>query len=57
MHPATEAILKYFTYLHLPPKLQAISKPFGDLAHELVNERNLDGPEVTAGLRKLLVAR
>lgn len=55
MHPATEAILRYFAYDHLPERLQAFSKPFHDLAHSAAE--SLDGPEVTAGLRKLLEAK
>lgn len=57
MHPATSAILRYFTWDHLPPHLQAISKPFADLAHSLVGELGLDGPELTVALRKLLEAK
>lgn len=49
-------ILKYFTYVHLPPKLQAVSKPIGDLAIAL-DETLPDGPEKSAGLRKLLEAK
>ncbi len=55
MHAATEAILRYFTYAHLPEHLQAISKPFSELAEKLAND--LDGPEVTVALRKLLEAK
>ena len=55
MHPNTEALLKFFRYEHLPEKLQAVSKPFGDLATEMAGK--LDGPELTAGLRKLLEAK
>lgn len=55
MHPSTRDILKHFTYEHLPERLQAISKPICDLAHEYAEK--LDGPEVTAGLRKLLEAK
>ena len=57
MHPATAAILKYFEYAHLPPHLQDISKPFHDLAHEIVQRESNNGAEVTAGLRKLLEAK
>ena len=46
-------ILKYFAYEHLPEKLQKISKPFGLLANEL-DVSLPDGPEKSAGLRKLL---
>lgn len=36
---------KYFTYEHLPEKLQAISAPFSKLARSLAND--LEGPELT----------
>jgi hypothetical protein len=49
-------IMKYFAYEHLPPHLQAISKPIGDLATKM-NETIPDGPEKSAGLRKLLEAK
>jgi hypothetical protein len=55
MHPNTEAILAFFSYEHLPPKLQAISRPMAELADSLAGK--LDGPELTAGLRKLLEAK
>ena len=28
MHPSTEALLRFFTYEHLPPNLQFVSEPF-----------------------------
>lgn len=31
----TENILQFFEYAHLPPRLQAVSKPFCDLAHAI----------------------
>ena len=51
-----EPILQFFAYAHLPPHLQAVSKPFGDLAYALVDKlpRN---PERTVALRKLLEAK
>ena len=49
-------IMKYFAYQHLPEKLQAISKPIGELA-ELMDKQLPDGPEKSAGLRKLLEAK
>jgi len=55
MHPATAEILRFFEYKHLPPNLADISMPFHDLAHHLAHR--LDGPELTAGLRKLLEAK
>lgn len=48
--------IKYFAFAHLPPKLQAVSKPLGELAEKL--ETLLpDGPEKSAGMRKLLEAK
>jgi hypothetical protein len=55
MHPATEQILRYFSFQHLPPKLQEISRPFYELA--VLTANTLQGPELTAGLRKLLEAK
>ena len=52
-HPGTTGLLRYFEYGHLPPHLQAISKPIGDLAHELVDLLP-DGPELSTMLRKFL---
>lgn len=51
-----EHILQFFAYSHLPPHLQAVSKPFGDMAHQIVDTlpRN---PERTVALRKLLEAK
>lgn len=56
MHPAVESLLKFFTYEHLPPHLQATSKPIGDLAKAMA-ENLPDSAEKTAGLRKLLEAK
>lgn len=49
-------IMQYFEYAHLPPHLQAVSQPFGDLAAQL-NKQLPEGPEKSAGLRKLLEAK
>ena len=48
--------MKYFEYEHLPEFLQKFSKPFGDLAKKM-DEELPDGPEKSAGLRKLLEAK
>ena len=48
--------MKYFDYEHLPEKLQAVSKPIGDVARKM-NEELPDGAEKSAGLRKLLEAK
>lgn len=54
-HPNVAQLLRYFQYEHLPDKLQVVSKPFGDLARQCAD--TLEGPECTAGLRKLLEAK
>lgn len=48
--------IKYFEYAHLPPHLQVVSKPIGELAQKLEAELP-DGPEKSAGMRKLLEAK
>ncbi len=55
-HPGTAGIVKYFAWAHLPVHLQVISQPIGLLALEMVASLP-DGPELTAGLRKLLEAK
>ena len=51
-----EHIIQFFAYEHLPPHLQAVSKPFGDLARSLV-ETLPRNPERTVALRKLLESK
>lgn len=48
--------MKFFEYSHLPEKLQEVSRPIGELAVKLNNELP-EGPEKSAGLRKLLEAK
>ena len=47
---------KWFSYEHLPVKLQEVSKPIGELA-KLMEETLPDGAEKSAGMRKLLEAK
>ncbi len=51
-----EPLMQFFTYAHLPEHLQAVSKPFGELAQRVLDvcPRN---PERTVALRKLLEAK
>ena len=51
-----EHIMQFFAYEHLRDDLKAISKPFGDMANDIVTQipRN---PERTVALRKLLEAK
>lgn len=51
-----ERMLKWFEFGHLPETLQLISKPFGELASQLVGTVAA-GPERTVALRKLLEAK
>lgn len=53
---ASDPILHFFHYAHLPAALQSASKPFCDLAEHIVTTlpRN---PERTVALRKLLEAK
>lgn len=51
-----EHILQYFAFAHLPPHLQAYSRPFAELANQIIANipRN---PERTVALRKLLESK
>jgi len=55
-HPNRDHVLQFFTYDHLPPALQRVSRPFCLLADEVAGTlpRN---PERTVALRKLLEAK
>lgn len=49
-------IMQFFAWGHLPPHLQAVSRPFGELAEQI--EATLPrNPERTVALRKLLEAK
>ena len=51
-----DRIMQFFAYAHLPPHLQEVSKPFGDLALQI--EMTVpQNPERTVALRKLLEAK
>ena len=52
----TEPIMQFFSFEHLPPHLQSVSRPFGELAAQIVTTlpRN---PERTVALRKILEAK
>ena len=50
-----EHIEQFFTYEHLPPHLQEVSKPFAEQAQRILQlPRN---PERTVALRKLLESK
>ena len=49
-------IMKHFSYKHLPDRLQKVSGPICAFA-EIMDEKLPNGPEKSAGLRKLLEAK
>lgn len=51
-----EKIMQFFTYEHLPQNLQAISKPFADLAKNVYDTLPVNA-ERTMALRKILEAK
>lgn len=53
---APSSILKHFAFAHLPAHLQEVSRPIGQIA-ALLDGILPDGPEKSAGLRKLLEAK
>lgn len=56
-HPATVHVARYFDYGHLPQgEMRHVSLACADLAEHILT-RLPDGPELTAGLRKLLEAK
>jgi len=53
---ATDSVLRFFHYSHLPERLRAASKPFCGLARHIVDTTPRN-PERTVALRKLLEAK
>lgn len=49
-------LIQFFEYEHLPPHLQAVSKPFHDLADQMYSTLP-SNPESTTALRRLLEAK
>ena len=54
-HPGVSHILQFFKADHLPPHLAEICMECNQLANSVAGKG--DGPELTAGLRKLLEAK
>lgn len=54
--PATRHFEPLFRFDHLPPHLQAVSKPVHDVAQMMIDTLR-DGPELIEGLRKLWEAK
>lgn len=53
---ATDRMLQFFQYDHLPVPLKEASKPFCELAQRVVDSYPMN-PERTVALRKLLEAK
>lgn len=49
-------LLQFFAYEHLPPHLQAVSRPFAEMAKQL-DETLPNNPEKSTAFRKLLEAK
>jgi hypothetical protein len=56
-HHSIDEIMQWFEARQLPEHLRVVSEKVGTLAHEMATELGGAGPEVTAGLRKLLEAK
>ena len=52
----SDRMLQFFTYNHLPPHLQNVSRPFCELAQTVVATLPMNAERTTA-LRKLLEAK
>jgi hypothetical protein len=55
-HPSTQHFAPLFAFDHLPEHLQAVSAGCAALAQAVIDTVP-DGPELSAGLRKLLEAK
>lgn len=55
-HASVAHFAPLFAFDHLPERLQRVSRPCAQLADEMLRALP-DGPELTAGLRKLLEAK
>lgn len=55
MSTPTEPMLRFFAYAHLPERLQAVSKPFSELADYILTMP--PSAERTVALRKLLESK
>lgn len=61
LHPSQTALLRHFSYDHLPSDLAEVSRPFSDLANVLCQRATANqiapDAEFTTALRKLLEAK
>jgi hypothetical protein len=55
-HPGTQQLARWFTFDHLQEDLRPPSRACAELAADMIRDLP-DGPELSAGLRKLLEAK
>lgn len=55
-HPGVAHLVQMFDHDHLPPHLQEVAEPMQEMAQYFAGTL-LPGPELSAGLRKLLEAK
>lgn len=55
-HASVFGVLRHFRFDHLPPHLQEVSRPCGELAVRLADALP-ENPDLTCGLRDLLTAK
>ncbi|MFF0903983.1 UNVERIFIED_CONTAM: hypothetical protein RF653_09945 [Kocuria sp. CPCC 205316] len=55
-HPGVQDLYRFFAWDHLPEHLQKTSQVMQAAAADMIHDLP-DGPELTAGLRKLLEAK
>jgi hypothetical protein len=55
-HPSVAHFAELFAHAHLPAHLAAVSRPFAEQAEYALSVLK-DGPELSAGLRKLVEAK
>lgn len=56
-HPGVQDALQWLTFSHLPPALQAYSRPFYRAALTLIEEIRTDSPELTTALNRLIESK
>lgn len=56
-HPGVQDALQWLTFVHLPESLRTFSAPFYIAACAMVNRIEMDSPELTTALNKLVEAK
>jgi hypothetical protein len=56
-HPGVRDALQWLTFGHLPEGLRRFSRPFYQLAVDLLDEIRVDSPELTTALNKIIEAK